>query len=94
MKEELRILLLEDSPLDAGIIEEHLRSGGIAFSSRRVETEASFRVALREFLPDVILLDNQLPAYSGTGALKLAREPKYFESSSGEWTRQLMPQSV
>jgi two-component system, cell cycle sensor histidine kinase and response regulator CckA len=74
MKKKLRILLLEDSHLDAGIIEEHLRFGGIAFSSKRVETEASFRMALREFLPDVIFLDNQLPAYSGTSGLKLARE--------------------
>ena len=74
MKEELRILLLEDSPLDAGIIEEHLRSGADRVSSRRVETEASFRVALREFLPDLVLLDNQLPAYSGMEALKFAVE--------------------
>ncbi len=74
MKKKLRILLLEDSHLDAGIIEEQLHYGGITFSSKRVETEASFRMALREFLPDVIFLDNQLPAYSGTSGLKLARK--------------------
>jgi PAS domain S-box-containing protein len=74
MKKELRILLLEDSPLDAGMIEQDLRAGGIGFSSKRVETEASFRLALEEFLPDIIILDNELPSFSGRAGLKLACE--------------------
>jgi PAS domain S-box-containing protein len=72
MKKELRILLLEDSPWDVALIEQNLAAGGVLFLSKRVETEASFRLALQEFAPEMILLDNELPTFTGVDALKLA----------------------
>jgi two-component system, cell cycle sensor histidine kinase and response regulator CckA len=53
------------------LIEKTLGDGGVMFSSKRVETEASFELALGEFRPDIIFL-NELPTCSGVGALKLA----------------------
>ncbi len=39
--DELRILILEDVAEDAELMEQELRQGGIAFSSKRVDTDDS-----------------------------------------------------
>ncbi|MCK9530572.1 MAG: response regulator [Hydrogenophaga sp.] len=70
----LRILLLEDTPTDAALIEHELRSAGFQFSSLRVETRGDFARALAEFMPDIILADYKLPAFDGFAALQMARE--------------------
>lgn len=67
------ILLVEDSPLDADLIQRTLRKGGIAFTARRVETEAAMRAALEAATPDIILADYHLPAFDGMSALAIAR---------------------
>ena len=36
------ILLLEDSPNDAELVERELRKGGVGFVSKRLETEKAF----------------------------------------------------
>lgn len=74
MNRDLRILMLEDTPADALLMERALRDGGIAFSARRVETREEFVHGLTEFKPDVILADHELPAFDGLAALKIARE--------------------
>jgi diguanylate cyclase (GGDEF)-like protein/PAS domain S-box-containing protein len=66
---ELRILLLEDSPADAELLEYRLRKDGLAFSALRVDTEPEFKQALREFKPDIVLADYNLPTYNGRVAL-------------------------
>jgi len=38
MSEGLRILILEDLPADAELMEHELHKGGIEFSAKRVET--------------------------------------------------------
>jgi DNA-binding NtrC family response regulator len=68
----LRILLLEDTPTDAALIEHELRSAGFQFSSLRVETRGDFARALAEFMPDIILADYKLPAFDGLSALEIA----------------------
>ncbi len=70
---EMRILILEDVPADAELIERELRSGGLDFSSMCVDDEYSFTRALGEFVPDVILSDYSLPGFDGTSALAVAR---------------------
>ena len=66
---DLRILLLEDDPNDAELIEHELREAGLDFISKRVKTGASFKKALSEFSPDLILSDYDLPHYNGIQAL-------------------------
>lgn len=74
MEKELRILILEDVPTDAELIERQLQKAGIAFSSRHVETREDFIKGLAEFIPDLILADQKLPAFDGLSALEISQE--------------------
>ncbi len=74
MERALRILLLEDNPYDAELIERALRDAGLDFQSQRVQTESAYGDALRDFAPDVVLADYQLPDYDGMRALATLRE--------------------
>ena len=70
----VRILLLEDSDADAQLVDVELRKAGLDFTARRAVTRVDFERALREFHPDIIVSDHQLPQFSGAAALPLARE--------------------
>ncbi len=70
----LRILLLEDVPADAALLERHLSRSGLEFVSERVDTRARFEEALRDFVPDIILSDHGLPGFDGAAALALVKE--------------------
>jgi CheY-like chemotaxis protein len=70
----LRILLLEDSNLDAELALRELRQGGLHFVSTRVQNGNDFQQALREYLPDLILADFKLPTFDGRRALAMAQE--------------------
>lgn len=68
-----KVLLLEDSDLDARLVEEEIRNSGIDFNSIHVTDESSFKKALSEFSPDIILSDFCLPSYDGFLALDEVR---------------------
>ena len=68
----LRVLILEDNPADAELIERELRRAGIVFTSRLVEGKKEFSKALAEFQPQVILSDFKLPDFDGLAALEIA----------------------
>jgi signal transduction histidine kinase/FixJ family two-component response regulator len=70
----LRILILEDAPTDAELIECELRGSGLNFQTARVDARDQFLSALKRFLPDLILTDYSLPDFDGASALSLARE--------------------
>ncbi|TAL49462.1 MAG: PAS domain S-box protein [Methylovulum sp.] len=70
--EELRILILEDTPSDAELEEIELRDAELLPIILRVETRKAFEQALAEFKPNIILADYKLPAYSGRDALEFA----------------------
>ncbi len=69
----LRILLLEDNPLDAELILAALADGGFACEARRVDTREAFRDELARDDFDVVLADYSLPRFDGAEALELAR---------------------
>jgi len=68
-----RILILEDMPADAELMEFELQEAGVVYTSERVVTEQDFIRALETFSPDIILSDYDLPQYSGMLALAEAR---------------------
>ena len=70
----LRILILEDVPMDAELVEYELERARIPFAARRVDTRESFLREIDEFEPDLILSDYTLPRFDGMAALALARE--------------------
>lgn len=70
----LKILMLEDLQDDVGLIERTLRREGMAFASRRVDSEEEFTECLHDFQPDVILSDHALPQFNSVEALKICRK--------------------
>ncbi len=57
MEEKLRILILEDVPADAELVERELRNVGIALISRHVDTRDAFLKELEVFSSDIVLSD-------------------------------------
>jgi PAS domain S-box-containing protein len=74
LKNNLRVLILEDVPTDAELVEQELRSAGIELVSTRVDNQDSFSEALSRFAPEIILSDYSLPAFDGESALSMALE--------------------
>lgn len=69
----LQFLLLEDSPLDAELIQANLVAGGVECKLVQVDTQADFVVALETGSFDLILSDYSLPNFDGISALAIAR---------------------
>jgi diguanylate cyclase (GGDEF)-like protein len=69
--EEVRILFVEDNPLDVELCRLQLERDGLHFEWRSACSESTLRTALREFRPDIVLCDYALPGYSGRDALYL-----------------------
>jgi len=74
MGKEASILILEDSPADADLVERELRKGGIAFVSKRLERETDFAKAITDSPPDLIVSDYRLGAFDGLQALAMVRQ--------------------
>ncbi len=73
MEEELKILLLEDVPEDAELLERILKKEKFIFTALRVDERAKFVAALVEFAPDVILSDHSLPQFDSIEALEICK---------------------
>ena len=74
MEEKIKVLILEDVPLDAELIERELRKEGFDFVSHRVEREDEYLKELEEWQPHIILADHSLPQFDGVSALHIAQE--------------------
>jgi DNA-binding NtrC family response regulator len=73
MTERICILILEDNPADAELIQFELEEGRLSFTAKVVMTEKDYVCELRECPPDLILSDYDLPQYNGALALAEAR---------------------
>src|SRR5216117_2537679 len=69
----IQILLLEDNPRDAELVEATLEGAGLTCDIVCVDTEKGFRKTLERTL-DLIISDYSLPSFDGKAALKIARE--------------------
>jgi DNA-binding NarL/FixJ family response regulator len=69
----IRILLLEDSRLDADLIERELGRAEMHVVLERADSEASFTAALDGFAPDVVISDHALAQFDSQAALERLR---------------------
>lgn len=74
MNTPLRLLHLEDNPVDAELITTTLMEGNIPCESQLVDTRQAFVAALKEGRMDLILADYSIPGFDGMTALTLARQ--------------------
>jgi len=74
MNRPYRILLVEDLPSDAYLVEREIRKILGSCEIKLVETKESFSIALKEFKPDIILSDIGLPDFDWLTAFRLTRE--------------------
>jgi len=65
----LKILILEDEPNDAELIQRQLRISALDFTARRVDNRPDLIAALENFAPDLVLADYKLPGFTGAEAL-------------------------
>lgn len=70
---KIRILSLEDSALDAELIQRELQRGEIDYQWSRVQNRPDYTRAIQEFQPELIFADFKLPEFDGAQALALAR---------------------
>jgi signal transduction histidine kinase len=75
---KLRILMLEDSAEDAGLIERVLLRDNFSFVTERVDAREEFDHAIRNFSPDVVLSDHGLPQFNSLEALKICLKERAF----------------
>jgi PAS domain S-box-containing protein len=69
----MKILILDDNPTDAEILRLLLSRAKLNCEFRHVINKDSYRKALNEFLPDIILSDHALPQFDSVEALAMAR---------------------
>lgn len=74
MELTLRAVIVEDVAIEAELAVRELRKTGIYLHTRIVQDEASLRVALDAFEPDIVLSDFTLPQFDGMRALSIVRE--------------------
>lgn len=73
---KLKILMLEDNPEDAFLIERVLRKDNMVFIVERVDTRTEFVESIARFRPDVVLSDHGLPQFNSREALKICMKER------------------
>src|SRR2546426_9157853 len=90
MPTKIKVLHLEDAPVDSELLALSLREAGIDWDIVRVDTRNDFMAALDQEGFDVIVSDFRLPGYDGLQALQEARTRRpgvpfvFFTGNLGE----------
>lgn len=73
----LRVLLIEDSAVDADLVVLSLSQAGFAVESQQVSTAEGLKAALADHSWDLVLSDDSMPQFDGLTALAMvqAKEP-------------------
>jgi PAS domain S-box-containing protein len=71
MNTPLRVLMVEDSENDAGLIIRRLQQAGYDLVHERVETADAMRTALAQTDWDIVLADYRMPHFSASAALEI-----------------------
>jgi PAS domain S-box-containing protein len=74
MAKSLKILLLEDEPLDEELIRNRLKQDALSFVLKRASSRKMFFKLLKEWNPDLVLSDFSLPDIRGDEALSYVKE--------------------
>jgi two-component system cell cycle sensor histidine kinase/response regulator CckA len=72
----IRVLHLEDNPLDAELVQHKLDVEGLTCVIARAHSQDGFEAALAREAFDLIISDYSLPGYDGVAALKWAQEKR------------------
>lgn len=74
MKKKIKILMLEDNPVDAELNAMELRKNDIKFEHEIVQNKGEFVKYLHEYKPDLILADYSLPDFNASDAMDLCQQ--------------------
>jgi PAS domain S-box-containing protein len=74
MKEHVKILIFEEKPTLAELLQEDLRNEGIRLQTEQVATVSDLTVELSAFSPDVILANHSMPGCDALAALAATRQ--------------------
>jgi len=72
-EKHLRVLIVEDNPADAELLELELANGGYEVTSLRVDTAPAMQAALEGKDWDLILSDYSMPHFTGMRALEVLK---------------------
>ena len=76
MNDAIRILLVEDLPSDAFLVERELRKKLPGYQLVVVDEMTEYLSKLKKFRPDIILSDYSLPGFDWRSAFRIASEHK------------------
>ena len=72
----LRILFIEDNPVDTELAVRELQKSGFDMKWQRVDTQPDFMNRLTQDPPDIIISDDAMPQFSAGEALQCLRESR------------------
>ncbi|HTF81408.1 MAG TPA: response regulator, partial [Cytophagales bacterium] len=74
VKDKLKVLMLEDSESDAGLVVRVMKKANLAFDYIRIDSKEEFVEALHGFDPDLVLSDHSMPQFNSLEAFKIFRD--------------------
>ena len=73
---DLRVLFIEDDPVDTELAVRELQQSGFNMKWQRIDTQADFMNRLTQDPPDIIISDDAMPQFSSGEALQCLRESR------------------